>query len=143
MTTIRKRKEWIARTINEAVGTITLQAMRQVADDEKPVAVGDALVFDTTKASNAVRQYATLHGFTQRLGDATALSAGATLEEKFDAARQLVEHYESGAESWNLKASRAKVDPEAMLAQLVATLPPEKVAEIVAAAQAKLANAQG
>lgn len=140
--TERKRTEWIARTIDEAAGTVTLQTMRQLPTDDKPSTVGDPIVFDTAKASDANRRYAMLHGFSARVGDTLAQSAGTSTADKLDAARAMVAHYESGAESWNLKATRKPIDPEAMLANLLATMDPEKVAAIVAAAQAKLDNAK-
>lgn len=142
MTIERKRTDWIARTIDEAARTITLQPMHQDADADKPTAVGDPIVFHADLASDECRAYAVLHGFTQRLGDAMAQSAGTTIAEKLDAARDLVTHYESGAKEWNLKATRTKADPDKMLADLLAN-DPEKLAAIIAAAQAKLDNAKG
>lgn len=55
--------------------------------------------------------YAALHGFKQRCGDAAALSRNpetgkpATPAEKFEAVQRLVEHYNSGAPEWALRAS--------------------------------------
>jgi hypothetical protein len=61
--------------------------------------------------SPACATYAMLHGFKQRVCDAGAMSRNpdtgesATPEEKFAAMFRLVEHYASGTDEWNLRAS--------------------------------------
>lgn len=142
----RKRTEWIARTIDETAGTLTLQPTRQTEGMDKPEAVGEPLVFTFAKASRAMRDYAEMHGWAARIGDVLAQSAGTTTAEKLADGKALIDHYEGGAESWNVKGTKKAVDPTAMLAQLLAN-DPEKLAAIIAqaqaAAQAKLDNAQG
>lgn len=149
MTTTRKRTEWIDRTINEAAGTYTMTAVRQTDDMDKPEPIADIapVVFTFAKAAAPMRVYAEMHGWAARIGDVVAQSAGTTAAAKLADAKALVDHYESGAESWTLKATRTKADPEAMLKDLLATADPEKLAKIIADAQAaiaaKVANAQG
>jgi len=83
--------------------------------------------------------YAMLHGFKQRLIDAAALSRdpksgrSATPAEKFDAIEQLVEHYHSGSEEWNVRvASGERTDGElAMLVRAVCEAKPQATAEKV------------
>lgn len=144
--TERKRTEWLARTIDEAARTITVQPMRQTADMDKPAAFGEPVVLRMDDCTEEVRGYAALHGMTQRLGDAAAQSAGTSIEAKLKDVRELADYYMGGATSWDRRATRTKVDPEAMLAKLLAN-DPEKLAAIIAAAQAavdaKLANAKG
>ena len=142
MATPKKRTDWIARTIDEKARVITLQPMHQGPEDDKPTAVGLAVTFDPTKASAANRAYAELHGWSARIGDVMAQDAGTSIADKLAAARKIVDHYESGSEEWNLRTARTKVDPEAMLADFLANNP-DKLAEILAAAQAKRDNATG
>lgn len=66
-----------------------------------------ALALDLSKVSEANRQRAALHGLVQRVSDAAAMQrdsktgASATPQEKFEAMRRLVEHYESGSGEWS------------------------------------------
>lgn len=66
------------------------------------------LTFSLDKVSAANRAYAALHGFKQRLADAAALGrdgetgASASPEEKAANIQALIDHYESGAEGWNI-----------------------------------------
>jgi hypothetical protein len=59
--------------------------------------------------SDAVKDHAAYHGTEQRIRDAGALgwdedkNRYATPQEKFDAMKPLVDHYNSGATEWNLK----------------------------------------
>ena len=142
----RKRTEWIARTIDETAGTLTLQPMRQTEGMDTPVAFDEAAVFTFATASATNRTYAEAHGWSARIGDVLAQSAGTTIAEKMADGKALIGHYESGSESWNVRGTKKAVDPTAMLAQLLAN-DPEKLAAIIAAAQAaaqaKLDNAQG
>lgn len=65
------------------------------------------LKFDTDKVSNECANHAALHGFTQRISDAAAISRdpetgkSATPQEKYDAMAQLIAHYESGTSEWS------------------------------------------
>lgn len=75
----------------------------------------DAVTFDATKTSDAVRNYAAMHGFSARIGDNAAIARKAadgsiiTVTEAMrrEAVVELVDHYQSGTADWNLKASRA------------------------------------
>jgi len=140
-----KRKEWIEREIDEVRQTITATAMRQEADDQPKIA-GRQVVFHTVLASEENAVYAMLHGFSKRCEDVCAQSAGATIDEKLDGLQGLVDHYESGAESWTLKGTRKPVNVDNLLATLLAN-DPARLEKIMAAAQAaidaKAANAKG
>jgi hypothetical protein len=58
--------------------------------------------------------YAMLHGFAARIGDNAAISKSAdngyvvTEAMRREAVLELVDHYKSGSEDWNLKASARK-----------------------------------
>lgn len=87
----------------------------------------DDLVFDANKCSEANNDYAVLHGYMARLGDAAALSRNVkgvgnmpgvrdiTEEMRRNEVRALIEHYESGSAEWNMKA-KASVQNPAILA---------------------------
>lgn len=99
----RKRHTWIRREVNAADRTVTFTAMRMNAEGEgetdpnvKPI------IFHAAKASENCSQYAALHGFNQRIGDAAAKDAGTSTKDKFAAMQALVDHYESGAVDWDL-----------------------------------------
>lgn len=84
-------------------------AFTQNDDGTQTYRVGaQSVTFNPDKVSAANRVYAELHGWKQRLSDATALSRdpktgrSATPEEKFAALVARVNHYESGAESWDM-----------------------------------------
>lgn len=65
------------------------------------------IVFDPTKADQSNRLHAELHGWKQRISDAAAISRDeetgkpASPQEKLDAMRELVAHYESGLAEWS------------------------------------------
>lgn len=73
------------------------------------------IVFDTSRISSTVREYAVPFAFMHRLGDAAAIAssdAKGNVVKVTDAMRrekinELVEHYYSGSDDWNLK-TRAK-----------------------------------
>lgn len=72
------------------------------------------LTFDAARTSAAVREHAIMHGFLQRLGDAAAIPKteenGYTVTETMrrEAVAELAAHYESGTESWNLRATSGR-----------------------------------
>lgn len=84
--------------------------------------VGD-ITFDVTKASGEVTRRALYHGLTQRVSDAAAIPFNkaenryATPQEKYEAMRELVEHYHTGTSEWSRKRSAggARVDVETAL----------------------------
>jgi hypothetical protein len=63
---------------------------------------------DLTKVSAANQRRAMVHGFVQRVSDRAAISrdtktgASASPAEKLEAMQELVEHLNSGAESWSM-----------------------------------------
>lgn len=65
------------------------------------------LILNTREVSEANRNRAMLHGMVQRISDAAAMArdsktgASATPQEKFEAMRRLVEHYQSGSGEWS------------------------------------------
>lgn len=93
---------------------------------------------------------ASVHGMKQRCVDSAAIerkdAAGKVLnvtdEMRLAAVRKMVTHYESGTADWRLSGGAPRKSSEEMLAELLAA-DPEKLAAIIAAAQAKIANATG
>lgn len=69
------------------------------------------LAFDVTKAHAANRAQAEFHGWIQRISDAAAIGrdpktgASASPQQKFDAMKALVDHYESGVDQWSRVAT--------------------------------------
>lgn len=84
--------------------------VERLDDGRISVAVLNAgtLAFDPTKASRANREYAEFHGWKQRLADAAAISRDdetgrpASPEDKLNAIRARIEHYESGSDEWSM-----------------------------------------
>lgn len=96
-------------------GTVLTIAFQNRDADGK--VIGEAappLVFDMAKASAECRARAERHGWEQRLGDRAAISKdtktgkSATVEEKRSAVAELVDYYQTGAESWELKGAPRK-----------------------------------
>lgn len=67
--------------------------------------------FDPTKASAAVRDHATIHGFTQRISDGAALAknqktgASASAQAKFDRMQAIAAFYEAGGDEWAMRSA--------------------------------------
>lgn len=86
----------------------------------KVAGVGE-LHLELSRVSAENKEYATLHGFIQRITDAAALSRdgatgkSASPQEKFDAMKVLVEHYNSGATGWNLSGGERGPSEEVKL----------------------------
>ena len=88
----------------------------------KVLGVGD-IMLSVSKLSPAVLTRARTHGLVQRISDAAAIPFNkeenryATAQEKYEAMRALVEHYETGTEEWarNRVAGGARVDGETAL----------------------------
>lgn len=70
----------------------------------------ESLVFNSNKASLPNISYATMHGFNQRIGDAAASSK--TEGERRDAVQQMIAHYESGSDDWNIKGDGKRAAPQ-------------------------------
>ena len=76
----------------------------------------DAITFNATKAAPAMRAYAEMHGWEQRLRDNAAIArkqrdgSVITVTEAMrrDAIAELVNHYEGGATSWTVKAGAVR-----------------------------------
>jgi hypothetical protein len=94
-----KREITIKPVIDAALQTIVWTAI-----DAEGNKLPNVLTFDAKLASVANRNYAALHGFKQRIGDAAALGQGSSLDEKFSAMAEIVDHLESGSDEWRLKA---------------------------------------
>lgn len=100
------------KIINPANGTITWKF--DEAEKGKPETAPAPVVFELAKVSQGNRAYAQLHGFAARIGDNAAISKSAengykvTEEMRREAILELVDHYHSGSEEWNVKASGAK-----------------------------------
>ena len=77
----------------------------------------DAITFDATKAHPNMAQHAQMHGWEARIRDNAAISRKqkdgtvitVTEAMRRAAVEEMVNHYESGADQWNLRASRAPV----------------------------------
>lgn len=99
----------IKRTVDVENGTISFTGYDKTSGEAKPT--GHVLRFVMSTASKANRDYAALHGFNQRIGDAGALgfdkSTGkfATMDDKFSAMKEIAEHIMSGNENWELPRS--------------------------------------
>ena len=73
----------------------------------------DPVVFDHEKVSDKMRDAAETHGWLARLGDNAAISRkqkdgtiiNVTEEMRRNAVLELVNHYESGTNDWNLKTA--------------------------------------
>lgn len=112
MATKAKSNSIITAHPDTTAGTITF----------KVLGVGD-IVLSTALLSRGVKDRALYHGLTQRVSDAAAIPFNkeenryATPQEKFEAMRALVEHYETGTAEWarNRAAGGSRVDGETAL----------------------------
>lgn len=100
------------------------------------------LRFDPAKASATNRARAMMYGWKQRINDAAALDADKATgkvdpKAKFAEQQRLIEHLESGAEDWNLKA-RADSGPASMVTQALVHM---KAYQKVDVSTPELANA--
>lgn len=76
----------------------------------------DPVVFVAAKASPACNAYATLHGWQARIGDNAAIARKGkdgvviTVTEAMrrEAIVEMVNHYHSGTEQWNMRAAAVK-----------------------------------
>lgn len=90
----------IKTAIDVQAGTVTFTATD-----------GEQLVFRAANAHPDMRRYAEFHGWKQRLSDTAALSRNgqtgksATDSERMGEIRRLAAYYESGADSWSMRAS--------------------------------------
>lgn len=70
-----------------------------------------SFTFDQTWVSDACRQRAMIHGFTQRISDGAAISRNpengqpATPADKLARMKRIADHYMSGAVEWGMKAT--------------------------------------
>lgn len=85
---------------------------------------GELITFRPGMCTEAVKQHAMMHGFLQRLGDNAAISRkqkdgsviDVTEEMRRNAVLELVNHYESGTEQWELKTARGPVENQVIRA---------------------------
>lgn len=95
------------KTIDTTTNTITFSFGHGVAP----------LVFHPDLCNGAMREYAELHGFAARLGDAAAIPKQdakgnvvmVTEVMRRDAVEALAKHYESGTKEWNLRTASVSV----------------------------------
>ena len=72
------------------------------------------LVFNAALTHQTVREHSSMHGFMARLGDSAAIPKteengfNVTEAMRREAVAELVAHYESGTESWNLRTGATK-----------------------------------
>jgi hypothetical protein len=75
----------------------------QNEDGTQTYIVGASTVtFQPDMASAACRVRAELHGWKQRIADKAALGKDATDQQKFDAIKAVIDHYEAGGNDWNM-----------------------------------------
>ncbi len=63
------------------------------------------LTLELAACSQEILDRARVHGFMARVVDAAALSKGATPQEKWEAMKAIVDHYNGGATEWRLTAT--------------------------------------
>lgn len=130
-----KRANWtIAHKVDVEAGAITWN-----------VKGAGEIKLDLALVHEENRKRAMLHGFVQRVSDAAAqgrdgkTGASATPQQKYEAMRRLVEHYQGGSAEWSpartgdggAKAPRVNPHKELLVRALVIHAP-EKGAEVVA-----------
>ena len=124
------------KSINSSMQTVTF-----TFDGLAPV------VFNPGLANVETRQYAMLHGFCARIGDNAAIQKSAdngyvvTELMRREAVLELVTHYESGTENWNVKqaARSVKLNPAILkLAEALGLTYEETQAKLVEDAMAAL-----
>lgn len=97
------------------------------------------IVIDPAALSAELVAEATLHGFKQKYVDKAALGADATLQEKYEAIRRIVDWHAQGGD-WNMVASGDGTSGDSLLAralQEVAGLDRDGAREAVAAMDKK------
>ena len=100
------------RSINGNILTFTFD---KAADGTELAPV----TFDATKAAAANRAYAEMHGWQARIGDNAAISRKqkdgsvivVTEAMRRDAVEEMVAHYESGADGWDMRGGARVVPP--------------------------------
>lgn len=77
----------------------------------------EPVTFDPAKAAPAMRSHAEMHGWLARIGDKAAIQKSAdnnytvTEEMRRNAVLEMVAHYESGIQQWELKTAKGKAFP--------------------------------
>lgn len=99
-----KANSIITTEMNFEAGTITFTVLG-VTGERQPIVLDLNAVHDDNKT------HAAFHGFKQRLPDAAAIArntetgASASPDEKYDAMRELADHYMSGSSEWSRRGS--------------------------------------
>lgn len=89
---------------------------------------GDVITINPRQFSDDVREMAMLHGFKQKLVDAGALSAGATLSEKYEAIYDVYQRLLSG--EWNKRRESGEPRGGLLFNALCRAYPQRKPEEI-------------
>jgi hypothetical protein len=127
-TTKPKSNSVITTSVNEALTRI-----------EFTVKDAGTLVLDLERLHRAILARATVHGMTQRISDAAAISRNpetgkpASAMDKLSAMRALVDHYQSGTEEWSRKRSEPAAYTNGLLSEVLKRAYPNKDAERIAA----------
>jgi len=106
------------------------------------------LTLELGKVHQSNLDYAAIHGLKQRVSDAAAIPFDAkakryaTPQEKYDAMKALVDHYNSGAAEWSLKRAERVGTDELMLTQALSELYPMQTADAVRAKVAGMTRAE-
>lgn len=91
-----------------------------------------ALFLNMDNVSQDVANRAAIHGMIQRISDAAAIprntetGQSATPEEKYEAMRKLVEHYESGTTEWSRKPAAGEGSKGGLLFKALCIMSPSK-----------------
>lgn len=86
------------------------------------------LSIDLSSLSTTIQDRAMAHGMKQRISDAAALSCNpetgkpATAQEKYEAMKALVDHYNSGADEWNIARSSGGIGRTSNVLQAIANV---------------------
>ena len=100
-----KESATIATAINQSIRTLEFVVKGAAADGGSKT-----LTLHLERVNAANIDYAAFHGFKQRISDAAAIpfdketNRYATAAEKFDAMKELIEHYESNVAEWALRS---------------------------------------
>ena len=109
--------KWAANQRIEAVMDAAGVQFYDRASDDKAI---DAGRIDFARCAEATKFRAQQDGFKKRGNDACA--SAETLEQRLAILGRLCDHYNSGTESWSLKAVSAKVLNRAAMYQAIATV---------------------
>ena len=120
----------LGHKVDDVAVTFTV---KDVVKSESGTLLPGVLTLTFACLSPELKQQAMVHGLVQRVSDRAAMSRdgssgkSATPEEKFEAMKVLVDHYNSGSAAWNLSGGeRGPSDEVKLLATALSELYPLK-----------------